>query len=82
MREMGFVVGRKHADRLRLLALAAGFAGPVLALMLSLIAGPVVALALAVLAVASMTVGLLTERWLFFAQAQHVVTVFYGSQAA
>ena len=26
--------------------------------------------------------GLITERWLFFAEARHVVTLYYGAQAA
>jgi DMSO reductase anchor subunit len=29
-----------------------------------------------------MAIGILTERWLFFAEAQHVVTLFYGAQRA
>jgi hypothetical protein len=28
-----------------------------------------------------MAVGLLTERWLFFAEARHVVTHYYGRDA-
>jgi len=26
----------------------------------------------------SMTVGVVIERWLFFAEAEHVVTLYYG----
>jgi DMSO reductase anchor subunit len=40
------------------------------------------ALILAGLAVVGMAIGILTERWLFFAEAQHVVTLFYGAQRA
>jgi sulfite dehydrogenase (quinone) subunit SoeC len=82
MREMGFTVGRRHAQSLRRVALLAGFAAPSVVLALSLLASPGVALALAVLAAISMAVGVLTERWLFFAEAQHVVSVYYGADKA
>ncbi|TDK22728.1 dimethyl sulfoxide reductase anchor subunit [Luteimonas aestuarii] len=75
-REMAFVVARRHADRLRWLATALLVAGPALALLLaSLGIGPATAwlwfTAFAVLA------GSVVERWLFFAQARHLVTLYY-----
>ncbi|MFQ5625746.1 MAG: dimethyl sulfoxide reductase anchor subunit, partial [Methyloligellaceae bacterium] len=82
MREMGYRVARKHAVRLRLLAIILGFAAPMVATVLAL-AGPAGASALcATLALASMAIGILAERWLFFAEAQHVVTLYYGAQSA
>ena len=36
----------------------------------------------AILAFPSMAIGMLTERWLFFAETQHVVTLYYGVQSA
>jgi sulfite dehydrogenase (quinone) subunit SoeC len=36
---------------------------------------------LAVLAAPFMMLGLLVERWLFFAEARHVVTLYYGAAA-
>jgi DMSO reductase anchor subunit len=34
------------------------------------------------LAVASAALGLVVERWLFFAEAKHTVTLYYGAEAA
>jgi DMSO reductase anchor subunit len=76
LREMGFRIARRHAARLRRIALLAGFALPVL-LMLGLTAG-FPAAPVAVAAAASAMLGLLVERWLFFAEATHTVTLFYG----
>ena len=82
MREMGYTVARRHAEKLRLFALVAAFALPILALLLSFVSVAALALLLAVVAVLSMAIGVFTERWLFFAEAQHVVTVFYGAEKA
>lgn len=82
MREMGFSIARKHAEKLRRLTLVALFAAPpALILLAILLGGPIAALA-ALLAVAAAAVGVLTERWLFFAEAKHVVTLFYGARTA
>jgi DMSO reductase anchor subunit len=82
MREMGFAVARKHARTLRSIALAAGFIIPALLLLLAgsmPVAGAIVATVAATLGVG---VGVVVERWLFFAEAQHVVTLYYGAEAA
>jgi DMSO reductase anchor subunit len=81
MREMGYRVARKHADKLRLIVLAAAFAVPIAASLLSLVGGSA-GIAAAALAALSMALGLIVERWLFFAEAQHVVTLYYGEDAA
>ena len=82
LREMGYAVARKHAQKLRLVVLLLGFALPLVALLMTLQARPGVAVAGGLVATLSMAVGLLVERWLFFAEAQHVVTLYYGSEAA
>ena len=74
--EMGFVVARRHADKLRMIALLLGGGLPVLILVLA----PASAGALAV-AVLAHVVGMFVERWLFFAEAKHVVTLYYGEAA-
>src|SRR3984957_15539923 len=62
MRAMGFQIARKHAGKLRRIALAAGFGAPLaLALLAGLIAGWAGAVA-SVLAVPSVALGLLVER--------------------
>jgi len=80
MREMGYRVARKHAQKLRKLSLLLAFGLPVVVLMLSQARG--LALLGALLAVLSMAVGLVVERWLFFAEAEHVSMLYYGAEAA
>ena len=71
--EMGFVVARKHAAQLRVLALLAGGLLPVS--LLFLLAPTAVVLAAVVLL---HMIGVFVERWLFFAEAKHSVTLYYG----
>ncbi|MGE0766117.1 MAG: dimethyl sulfoxide reductase anchor subunit family protein [Hyphomicrobiaceae bacterium] len=82
MREMGYAVARKHASMLRWLAIGAGFIGPALLLVLaaSLPSGP--AVFVGVVAMLGALAGVLAERWLFFAEARHVVTLYYGAERA
>lgn len=70
--EMGFVVGRKHARVIRLLALIIG--GGVPLLLLTMLPSSPIALIVALIAVLA---GLFFERWLFFAEAKHVVMLYY-----
>jgi DMSO reductase anchor subunit len=74
MREFIHVVGRKHAQVLRVIGLALGFVLPVVFLLLPfshIWAG---------LALISHIAGVLVVRWLFFAQAEHVVGLYYGKR--
>ncbi len=74
MREMIHVVGRKHAERLRQIALLS--VGLVPAAALVFLPAP-----LAVsLAAVSHLVGMAAARWLFFAEAEHVVGLYYGKR--
>ena len=82
MREMGHQVARKHARKLRSLAVTFAFALPFGLSLLALVAPAWLAGLAMLLAVASASFGLLIERWLFFAEAQHVVTLYYGAEAA
>ena len=77
LREMGFRIARKHASKLRWIALILGAVLPV-ALVLVALALPLHGFWL-VLAVAVHLAGMLVERWLFFAEAQHAVMTFYRS---
>ncbi|QPC88058.1 DMSO reductase [Mesorhizobium sp. NBSH29] len=83
-REMGFRVARKHAMKLRRISLLLGGLVPgavVFILLIIALAGAtahvwgMVAMGLAVL---SHVIGILTERWLFFAEARHAVMNYYG----
>ncbi|WP_374383562.1 dimethyl sulfoxide reductase anchor subunit family protein [Dongia sp.] len=81
LQEMGYKVARKHALKLRRIAWLAGFGGPFLALLMAL-SLPSAAVPLLLLALAANAIGTVTERWLFFAEARHVVTLYYGAEAA
>ena len=74
MREFIHVVGRKHAQRLRIIAVALAFVLPIIFLLVpfSHIWGA--------LALVSHIAGVLVLRWLFFAQAEHVVGLYYGKR--
>ena len=83
MQEMGFRIARKHAGRLRVIATLTLFAIPFALLIGSILAGgSFPATFLLVSAVASATIGVLVERWLFFAEAKHTVTLYYGGEHA
>jgi DMSO reductase anchor subunit len=74
-KEMGFVVARKHAKKLRLLALLLFSLVPILCIALAIVmSSPWPWLTIAVL---SATAGAFVERWLFFAQAKHLVMLYY-----
>jgi DMSO reductase anchor subunit len=78
--EMGFRVARKHAQKLRMIVGACLVAALVLvwaAFGFEGTAAPV----FAVLAVVLASIGAVVERWLFFAQAKHVVSLFYGERS-
>lgn len=82
-REMGFRVARKHARRLRRIAALCGFVLPALAAALALAAPWTwAAVALAALGAIAALLGLLVERWLFFAEARHIAMVYYRGAAA
>ena len=78
LKEMGFVIARKHASRLRRLALNLGLLSPGILLILAGVSGGMAQLALLILALVLGLTGIVVERWLFFAEARHTVTLFYG----
>ena len=79
LREMGFQIARKHASRLRRIAVAVGFVLPAL---LGLAAAFGIApAATSIGAVVLAGIGLFVERWLFFAEATHVSALYYGRAA-
>jgi sulfite dehydrogenase (quinone) subunit SoeC len=81
LREMGFGIARKHRMRLRRVARLAGFVLPTLFTLFTLLFGGVIGVIGAALAVASAALGIVVERWLFFAEAKHTVTLYYGAEA-
>jgi DMSO reductase anchor subunit len=73
LREMIYVVGRKHAQRLRLIALI------LLALPLFILSVAPNIFGIALAGIAHL-IGALAARWLFFAEAEHVVGLYYGAR--
>ena len=82
MREMGYRVGRRHARRLRRLVLALFALAALLALPALLLGSGVAASLAAGAAAAAALAGALVERWLFFAEAEHVSSLYYGGASA
>lgn len=79
LEEMGFRVARKHAQKLRRITVLCGFVVPFLIILLAQMVGAgVFGMFLLLSAIAVCGVGIAVERWLFFAQAKHVVTLYYG----
>jgi sulfite dehydrogenase (quinone) subunit SoeC len=74
LREMIFVVGRKHAQKLRGIALLLAVVVPALILLILPDVWGFAAAAVIHL------IGALAARWLFFAEAEHVVGLFYGKR--
>ena len=70
--EMAFRVARKHAAVLKIVALVLGIILPVVFLLIPF------SHVFAALAVLSHLAGVLVQRWLFFAEAKHVVSLYYG----
>ncbi len=77
LKEMGFRVARKHRLRLRLVTRVTAFLLPFLATLVALLLGSAL---FAAVAVVSAALGLVVERWLFFAEAKHTVMLYYGAE--
>lgn len=76
MREMGFVLARKHAMKLRRIALTLFALLPASCALIAWLA-PAVILPVLVLAAVAFQVGTLVERWLFFAEAKHLAALYH-----
>ncbi len=83
-REMGYRVARKHAARLRKIAVLAGAGMPLLALLLvfAIPFSPLMAGGVLTFGFVAHIFGVLVERWLFFAEAKHTMMLYYGDAAA
>ena len=77
-REMGFRVARRHAETLRKGVIIFAFAVPALALLVALVSSPAIGAVLLVIGLLAHVAGVLVERWLFFAEAEHAVGAYYG----
>ena len=75
MREMIYVVGRKHAKKLRIIALLLVSVVP--AMILGILPSNLWTICLAA---TCHLIGAFAARWLFFAEAEHVVGLYYGAR--
>ena len=74
LKEFVHIVGRNHSAKLRIIALILMIGTPILLLSLSF------SYFLAAVSVISHIAGLFISRWLFFAEAEHVVGLYYGKR--
>ncbi|MEM7525404.1 MAG: DmsC/YnfH family molybdoenzyme membrane anchor subunit [Pseudomonadota bacterium] len=85
MKEMVFRVGRKHAEKLSLIASVVGVFAPLFLFVLCRdpegfgLSHMVAAIGL-FLALILHIIGALASRWLFFAEAEHAVGLYYGQR--
>ncbi|MBT4907418.1 MAG: dimethyl sulfoxide reductase anchor subunit [Rhodospirillaceae bacterium] len=79
MREMGYTIARKHAARLRKIALVVGGVATALALVIAGLLPAPFATAASIVALIFAAMGILIERWLFFAEARHAASLYYGA---
>jgi DMSO reductase anchor subunit len=82
LKEMGYRIARKHAAKLRAIAITCGFVAPGLLSLVPFAWSGLPAVIALFVAACLATTGALVERWLFFAEAKHVVTLYYGEAAA
>ena len=78
LKEMGHRIARKHSARLRRIAQTLAFAVPLVLFTVAFFAPPWAAVIACALAAPVQLAGILIERWLFFAEATHTVTLYYG----
>jgi sulfite dehydrogenase (quinone) subunit SoeC len=79
MQEMGYRVGRRHARRLRRFGVVLLGGAAILAVPALILGSGFLAASAAVLSAVAALAGALIERWLFFAEAEHVSSLYYGS---
>jgi sulfite dehydrogenase (quinone) subunit SoeC len=73
LREFVYVIGRKHASKMRILTLLLMVLVPVIILLI-----PANYTIKTLISAACHLAGVCVSRWLFFAQAEHVVGLYYG----
>ena len=82
LKEMGYRIARKHSAKLRAITQVLAFAVPLVLLLLAAIMPGWPAIVFSLAAVPVQLAGTLVERWLFFAEATHVASLYYGLESA
>jgi sulfite dehydrogenase (quinone) subunit SoeC len=80
MKEMGYVIARKHVEKLRRMVVVCLLLAIVVTALT--IAAPFLAVLFSIAAALLLAIAAVVERWLFFAEAQHVVSLYYGAERA
>jgi hypothetical protein len=78
LKEMGYQVARKHASKLRHIAFSLGLLVPAILILLAMKLTGLGQTSVLALGLIAGFAGIVVERWLFFAEARHAVTLFYG----
>ncbi|MCG8623825.1 MAG: dimethyl sulfoxide reductase anchor subunit [Proteobacteria bacterium] len=78
--EMGFIVARRHARRLAGIAFLFAILIPVVALLFYLTAETTPQPLILIPTTLIHIIGVMIDRWLFFAEAKHSVTLYYGER--
>lgn len=79
LKEMGYTIGQKHATKLRRLTHLMAFLVPLVLIIVQTGTSGPLSFAAAALAAVCISFGVIIERWLFFAEAQHKVMLYYGA---
>jgi len=77
LKEMGYVLARKHARKLRTVAVVLFSVLPAICMIPVLMGWHLIDDVSVCAALLSALAGALVERWLFFAEARHLVTLYY-----
>lgn len=80
--QMTFEIAREEVEKWRRRAFIGLFGFPLPALLLTMESEQWIATTCAVLGAVSVVVGVVAERWLFFAEARHTASFYFGAQEA
>lgn len=80
LKEMGFKIARKHARKIRIIAIICSFVLPIILMGIGFQMHGIIRSMLMVAGAVCCLIGLCFERWMFFAEAKHVVTLYYGEE--
>lgn len=78
MKEMVFAVGRRHAEKLGMIFVIFGLFAPIFLFIFMRETPAIIAIPGLIAALLLHFSGALASRWLFFAEAEHVVSLYYG----
>ena len=78
--EMGYHIARKHSNKLRKIYITLSYLLPFIMISLSFVINNLFLMIIFSVVFFSFFIGLFIERWLFFAEAEHTVMLYYGKK--